>query len=374
MKKRLRVILIGYYVKKQAITFDGQSGRTRALFSSLKEMDLNLKLIDTDQYQRNPIALAIASIFALFANDVIVVCLARKGSKSLLPPLIKINSFFKRRIIYIPIGLSIFADLDSHQRENDLNNMLKNVDEIAFTPAHNIFSNALKKTSQIFVETETIKRLAARMYNLDSQKIGVLYNYKDEKLINYFGGEANHDGNLHLYFDSRLCEEKGLKDLVDAIILYNSSERNKCIYLDIYGMLHDFYEREFNELKTQFGYYIRYLGTYNPYEFKGLFSKYDAMVFPTKHLEGFPGNILIAYFSGIPIISTNFGSAAELIKDGLTGYIYNGTREDLFRVFDSVNEEGLFSLRNNCYSLAKEFTSQAIEIKLKRFLFEGICE
>lgn len=367
-------MLIGYYIKKQTVTFDGQSGRTRTIFSSLKKMDLDLNLIDTSRYKRNPIALAVVSILSLIKNDVVIVCLARKGSKILLPTLTKINVLFRRRIIYIPIGLSIFADLNVRQLKSNLDNLIKNEEPLDILAANSFFSNAMKKASLILVETETIKKLAVGMYNFDSQKINVLYNYKDENLINYSSVKTNRDGNLHLYFDSRLCEEKGLKDLVDAIILYNSSERDKCVHLDIYGMLHDFYEKEFNVLKTQFGHYIRYLGTYNPYEIKGLFSKYDAMVFPTKHLEGFPGNILISYFSGIPIISANFCSAAELIKDGVTGYIYDGTREDLFRVFDNVNEEGLFSLRDNCYSMAKKFTSQANETQLKRFLFEGIYE
>ena len=53
-----------------------------------------------------------------------------------------------------------------------------------------------------------------------------------------------------------------------------------------------------------------------------ILAKYDAMLFPTYwHGEGFPGIIIDAFVSGLPVIATDWSLNAEIIEDGKTGVI-----------------------------------------------------
>lgn len=49
----------------------------------------------------------------------------------------------------------------------------------------------------------------------------------------------------------------------------------------------------------------------------------DAVMVPSTYFDAFPRSVLEASAAGKPIIATKFGGAAELVQDGVTGYVVN---------------------------------------------------
>ena len=69
-----------------------------------------------------------------------------------------------------------------------------------------------------------------------------------------------------------------------------------------------------------------------------ILAKYDAMLFPTYwHGEGFPGIIIDAFVSGLPVIATDWSLNADIIEDGKTGVILKeNTVEALAEAMDAM--------------------------------------
>jgi len=109
-------------------------------------------------------------------------------------------------------------------------------------------------------------------------------------------------------------------------ILFNLANRLKSlnienISLDIYGPIFTEYLQEFEE-KINSHDLVFYKGVLQPNEIHSVLREYDLMLFPTKYYtEGFPGSILDAYISGIPVIATSWRYAEEFIEHDVCGII-----------------------------------------------------
>jgi len=86
------------------------------------------------------------------------------------------------------------------------------------------------------------------------------------------------------------------------------------------------------------------------------------MVFPTRYFtEGFPGSVLDAYISGLPVITTHWKHATDFIKDGITGIIVpfeNSEEEFLKAVITLYRDNNLLSvMKNNAYEHSKSYSA-----------------
>ena len=67
---------------------------------------------------------------------------------------------------------------------------------------------------------------------------------------------------------------------------------------------------------------VEYKGQLSTERIVDTLCNYDVMLFPTNYYtEGFPGTVLDAYISGIPVIATEWMHAREFIEDDKSGYI-----------------------------------------------------
>ena len=89
-------------------------------------------------------------------------------------------------------------------------------------------------------------------------------------------------------------------------------------------------------------------------------NQYYMLLFPTTFYgEGFPGTIIDAYASGLPVIASDWRFNPELIEKDYTGLIYDHEEPDaLIRciIYAVNNPNKIDSMRKNCIHEAQKYT------------------
>jgi glycosyltransferase involved in cell wall biosynthesis len=68
---------------------------------------------------------------------------------------------------------------------------------------------------------------------------------------------------------------------------------------------------------------ITYCGVADPDESVDILKQYYGLLFPTTYFgEGFPGTLIDAFSSGLPVIATDWHCNGEIITHGKTGFLY----------------------------------------------------
>lgn len=128
-------------------------------------------------------------------------------------------------------------------------------------------------------------------------------------------GNRSHE---HALFVGRLTEEKGILDLLKYW-------RNIKYPLVIVGLdIHDLSRDNHNP-------YVEFVGLKTRDEVQNYFNSASFLVAPSRWYEGFPLSIIEAMSQSIPVLSTNLGARAELIRDGVNGFLYDLDDEISFR-------------------------------------------
>lgn len=128
----------------------------------------------------------------------------------------------------------------------------------------------------------------------------------------------------YVLFFSRLVPGKGIKDAIDAATQGNF----RLIAAGGKAILPD--DKEFIEknVTPYFSNSITYAGVPDKNERLKLYQKAKALLFPT-HLEEQFGLVSVESMAcGTPVIAYNHGANAEVIEDGVTGFIIDPNNED----------------------------------------------
>ena len=110
----------------------------------------------------------------------------------------------------------------------------------------------------------------------------------------------------------QVMKSKGIDELLKVIDSVDSSYK-----IDIYGPI---VEEEYHFIADK----KYYKGTVSSSEVASVMSCYDVLLLPTYYEgEGYPGVIIEAFRSGLPVISSNWRSIGELIENGVHGKLIN---------------------------------------------------
>jgi len=173
-------------------------------------------------------------------------------------------------------------------------------------------------------------------------------------------------------FISRLSEEKGVMNLVEAVPLLESLKNmDRNIEVMIYGD---------GPLKNELNRTIQGNNLNDHVKLKGRIPSHDIVAFvlnnfkllvlPSK-FEGLPTIILEAMACGTPVLATPVGSVPEVIKDGETGFIMENNSpeciaENILRV---LNYRNLDKIVRNARKLVEEkYTYEAAVERYKEIL------
>lgn len=193
---------------------------------------------------------------------------------------------------------------------------------------NNLFINICKKkllqlvitkSDKLIAVSECVKKSIENYFQVDLQKIDVVYNGISEEQIrhNMRQNRIHHKG-IHLIYIGRLVKVKGIDVLIEAFA--EVEKERKDISLFIIG---DGEERE--TLEAQ----VKRRGLSGKINFEGFqmdkdnyLLQSDIFVYPSKWQEAFGISIIEAMSYGLICIAANTGGIPEIIEDGKNGFLY----------------------------------------------------
>ena len=332
----MRVGIIGHFGGGN-VFLDGQTIKTKEVNDYIENYyGIKTYKFDTYKILKNPFKLIYKLISVLKNSDIVIVILAIRGYKVITPLLMFFNIFYKRRLFDIIIGGGRYR-------------IYKN---------NNLITRCSRKYEKIFVETNFVKN---KYLDLNINNVDILYNFKNLKK-----GKFKPTGDvIKVCIFSRIIKEKGIKESINSIIKANSI-LNK-FELDIYGVISDNYKDEFENIINNCPDYIKYKGTIDYDKSVDVLNNYDVMLFLTYYKnESFAGTILDAFFSGVPIIASDWNSNFEILKDGVTGIKINNIYDVVECLIDLYNnKEKLNKMKKNCLNESLKYLPDRV---MKNFI------
>lgn len=179
------------------------------------------------------------------------------------------------------------------------------------------------------------------------------------------------DDILHLLFLGKICDDKGLFDL---LTYFNTNKYflNNQIRLSIGGngetsRLQSILASPIYNTNVQFRGWVKH-------ELKdSLLNECDAFILPS-YFEGLPVSILEAMSFGKPVISTKVGGIPSIVKVGYNGWLFDiGSFDQLDDIFDQIflNNSILSEYGVNSYNTAKKYAPDVIYPRLNQ-LYDSI--
>lgn len=326
-----KIYFLGNFGGYDYSVLSGQTMRTRTVYESIVKYIPNVKIYKTDiydlKYSKNYLyiiyKLFISFIQCLNSNQIIILP-AQNSIRYYSYFFYKFSRVSKKRIHFVAIG-------------GWLNDFL------SVNPEYIKYFHNMHK---IYVQSDSLKK---DMEELGLDNVVLFHNYR-----NYIGNDKKFVSERPLkkvIFFSRVIKEKGVETAIKSIKKYNDLNYHK-LSLDIYGPIDTNYKKK---LQAQIGSTsnICICGSINPDEIINVVSSYDCMLFPTYYKgEGFPGAVLDAFTSGLPVIASDWKYNSEIITDGYNGFIVDRKDEN------AINDK--LSLLSNNLELLNEMKKNAL--------------
>ena len=331
----MKLCIIGHFAFGKNL-LNGQTIKTKTITKEL-EMQLGVDKvtkIDTHGGAKDLPKITIQLISAFKNCENIVIFPAHNGIKVFVPLCNALNKVFRRKLHYVVIG-------------GWLPSFLKDKDRLR---------KGVNRFTGVYVETSTMQNAL--------NKIGItntylLKNFKDIKVLSESELTYQHEKPYRICTFSRVMKEKGIEDIVNAVIDINIRYDKEIYKLDIYGQIDKEQSEWFEQLSKGFPSYISYKGLVQSDRSVEVLRDYFMLVFPTKfYTEGIPGTIIDAYAAGLPVLSAKWESFYDVIDDGVTGIGYKfGDINELQKLLVdlSINSGKIIAMKRNCLEKSGEY-------------------
>jgi glycosyltransferase involved in cell wall biosynthesis len=331
--KKKTCLVVGYFGLKNN-QLDGQTVKTRSIYRLLKDLDDNISFFDTHSFR-----LSVKNIFYFFkklktANK--LVFLPGINGLRLIGPFLAILKLFKDvKIHYFVVG----GWLPSILKEKPL---LKHV---------------VSSFDGIYVETRSILFKLRNSFKLRQTKYFPNFRWlPSKKLIKKKTGIP-----LKLVFLSRIIPEKGVETIFEAADIISRLGKDNLFEIDFYGPFFSSYKNNFMaQLEKKQN--MNYKGKLRTEEINDTLKNYDVFLFPTYYNgEGFPGAVVDAFMSGLPVLATNWKYNSEIIENGKTGYLFEvKNAKELYEIIIKLekNRQLLKNLQANALKRSEDFSEK----------------
>lgn len=346
MKKVFIIGAFGYDCNQ----LDGQTIKTRNVYEMVKKRySGKVSFLDTLLLRKKPWLMITMFIRLIRCNTLILLpCL--NNLTYLFPIAYFMSKIFRYEIISICIGgwqVEYFMGTGKFGCHPTIMNLSKKIK--AFLPEmHNVDNDLRQKCG--FKNTEVFPNFRDFSRNSRTEKV--------------------HKG-LRLVFMARVNKMKGYDTIFDSLPFI----REKCpgTIIDFYGPIAVENKEEFEELVSRNNDIVSYNGLLHPDVIHNTLCDYDVMLLPTKYYtEGFPGSILDAYISGIPVIVTEWKHAHEFVDNGNTGIIIpfednqHAFNQAIFQIYE--NKSMLNDMKTTAYNEANKYSEDAAWQVLNKYL------
>lgn len=345
MKEKQFITVVGDISPGQKV-YSGQIAKVRDYYHYLKIYfgEENVNIIDTSNWRRTLPAVARKLLYSCSHSENIVLMLCGNGRKTILPLVMALKEIYKFNVFFPAIG-----DVQSVYDDEPF------------------LRSALKKMDGIYFETN-------RMVDFFKNK-----GYENAKYMPVFSKRVFHgDYEISRHYDepfrlctySRVCEEKGISDAIDAVIEVNKHLGRVACILDIFGPPAEDFKKEFEDRVAKAGGCVVNRGLLTDSDAINVLSEHYLMLFPTWWKgEGFPIALIECYKAGLPIIATDWNFNSEIIHDGITGRIYPPHDNDaLVRIITELidDQEAVYNMKLNCLKEAEKYAPETIMRELYR--------
>ena len=326
---------------------NGASAKNYHLMNFFHKKNINVISVDTENWRKNPLVL-VKLVFLILLNPNAKYIIATNSMSCYR--VLQIMSLFprKRSVIYWIIGGSIAEWIKEGKVKA---RPFKIVD---------VFLVEGKKMQETFSEIGITNTIYVPNFKC--------IDYLPEK-------KAKTDNKMRFVFLSRIIPE-GCNTIIEAVKILNKKYTDIFI-VDFYGPFEAEYESLFKDKISNINNisYKGFLDLRNQRNYD-ILAKYDAMLFPSYwHGEGFPGIIIDAFVSGLPVIATDWSLNADIIEDGKTGVILKeNTVEALAEAMDTMinNPKSVELMSKTCQNSAMNFDiKNVVSDKLLEKI--GIC-
>ena len=328
---------------------DGQAVRTTIITKELqlKYGEENIKVVNTNNWRKHPVRFLWRSFMLVASSRIVAIAPADNGYKTFVPLLLFFNFFFRRTLIHIVIG----GFLPSLLKEKPKYLKMENKFDAIFVQTDNI----LKDLEAIGVSNISISSNPKRLNTRKQEDIRVVT-----------------DKHLKLCVFSRIYKDKGVEDAILAVNICNKKLGGRYLTLDFYGLLPDAYKERLNELLEQNKDILQYKGIIDFDKTVETLQDYFVMLFPTfYHGEGFPGNVIDAYNTGLPMIATDWLYNSDVVLDGKTGLLVpiKNPRALADAILKLYNDRQLhYTLSINSLKEAEKYSPDAVLATLYNFI------
>lgn len=328
---------------------DGQTIKTRNIFQLIQDRYNGIvSFFDTLIIRKNPIKL-FNLFYKLICCDILLLIPCRRNLSLFLPVAYFLSKICKYEIIIICIGgwqYEFFTGKNGYKSHLFQMRLCKSVK--AHLPemqlVHDILTNECGFTnSQVFPNFRFFTPIPI----------------------------TENTGTLKLVFMARITEEKGYKQIFEALDILQQKGIN--VIMDFYGPIFHRDKDNFMKLVYKHKGNVRYCGKVEPENIHIILSQYDIMLLPTQYYtEGFPGSILDAFISGIPVIVTEWKHSHEFITEGESGYIIpfnNGIQTMVEKIiYLNKNRNKLQELKHNAQKESQKYSADIAWNIIKKYL------
>ena len=276
----------------------GETIKNDYLYEYLRERNFDINLLDFENHKKNKFILLLKCTYSIINpfSKKIILSKASRSSYFYLKLYHYLN-IWNKKLYYFVIG------------GNFHNFLLNNDFDIKY------YMNIEK----IYVETKKMKDILNE--NLNLKQVEYLPNFKNFIIKDRSNKQINFP--LEWVFFSRIEEKKGVELIFNMLSEIN--KENIKVKVDFYGPIGNDYKNIFEKKIKNYN-EVKYCGILNSKEEKTYdkLSRYDLMLFPTYwEGEGFPGVIIDAYISSLPVVASNHNFNSEFIKSQETGFLFN---------------------------------------------------
>jgi glycosyltransferase involved in cell wall biosynthesis len=321
----------------------GEEYKNQLLCREFAKMGFQLTIVDTHNWRIKPRTWLILFI-KLFVNDHnnVIVSAASKSTYSLIRIIRFCRPSLLKKTHYFVIGGFFPQGVEKGIYKNKYYQDLKS----------------------IVVEGSKLKIQLSKLGI--QENVFVIPNFKPNFKLNQTFKSEN---KWRFIFISTICKEKGVDLIFEAIkelqITFNGQIN---LEVDLYGPIENNYRLSFFESLNKYKDSVNYKGYLNiienPLHSYEILSTYDIMLFPTMYKgEGFPGVLIDAMISGIPVIASDWNMNSEVVIDGVNGFLMKeNTAKELSVIMKNCmgDKKRIQELGKNNRILAEQFTPSYI--------------
>lgn len=334
----MRIGIIGHFGGKEKFN-DGQTIKTIAIYDAFRDYGFNnIDKIDTFYIRKNPAMFCGKFLLGLIRDKKYVVLLSSNGRQVLFPVLGFMSRYLHKEVYHYGIGGRLAR-------------------EVSEKPRWKKYVSSFKSNWMESVE------LADKLQEMGIRNAIYLPNFKKLNIMKEEDLRTDYKPPYRLCTFSRVMEEKGIEDAINAVKNVNDKYGKEIVTLDIYGSGENEYLQKLDRILQKVP-SCHYCGVVPANESVEVLKDYYLLLFPThwKH-EGIPGTIIDALSAGIPVVARRWQYCDEMLQHKVTGYIYDFEQpENLEKMIEyAINHiPETMAMKKNCIKRAYDYSEEHV--------------